>query len=147
MQYLYLFLAIVAGAMMPTQGAVNHKLATYVQSPILAALISFAVGLAALCVFAVCSGIPFSQLGNLRQAPPITWIGGLLGAFFVTAVIITVPKLGVALTFSLLVLGQMVATLPIDHYGFAGVLVRTINWPRIAGVLLIVAGVILIRKF
>ena len=147
MHYFYLLLAIAAGAMMPTQGAVNNKLATYTQSPLLAAFISFAVGLLALLVFILMSGIPLSQLGQAKQAPPIAWIGGILGAFFVTAVVMTVPKLGVALTFSLLVLGQMLATLPIDHYGFAGVIARAVNWPRIAGVLLIIAGVILIRKY
>lgn len=147
MHWIYLLLALAAGAMMPAQGAINYKLATYVQSPLLAALFSFAVGLLALSAFVIFSGVSFSQLGGLRQAPPIVWIGGLLGAFFVTAVIITVPKLGVVLTFSLLVLGQMIATLPIDHYGFAGVLVKVINWQRVLGVLLIVAGVILIRRF
>jgi transporter family-2 protein len=147
MHYVYFLLAIAAGAMMPTQGAVNYKLAIHLQNPLLAAIISFAIGLIALIAFAVFSGVPLHQLGQVKHAPPISWIGGLLGAFFVTAVILTVPKLGVALTFSLLVLGQMIATLPIDHYGFAGVMVRAINWQRITGVLLIIAGVILIRKF
>ncbi len=46
--YLYLFLALLAGAMMPTQAAVNNKMAAFVESPVLSAFISFLVGTAAL---------------------------------------------------------------------------------------------------
>lgn len=147
MSWVYFLLAILAGTMMPTQGAINNKLATYVQSPLLAALISFAVGTLALLIYVMLSGIPLSQIASAKSAPLISWVGGLLGAFFVTAVIVSVPRLGVALTFSLVILGQMVATLPIDHFGFLGMAVREINLPRIIGALLIIGGVILIRLF
>lgn len=129
MSWVYFLLAILAGTMMPTQGAINNKLATYVQSPLLAALISFAVGTLALLIYVMLSGIPLSQIASAKSAPLISWVGGLLGAFFVTAVIVSVPRLGVALTFSLVILGQMVATLPIDHFGFLGMAVREINLP------------------
>jgi transporter family-2 protein len=88
-----------------------------------------------------------SQLSNAKNAPPISWTGGLLGAFFVTAVVFIVPRLGVAMTFSLIILGQMLATLPLDHYGFLGVAVKEINVPRIIGVVLIIIGAIIIRRF
>ena len=42
--YFFIILAIVAGMAMPTQAAINNKLALSVNSPILAAFISFAVG-------------------------------------------------------------------------------------------------------
>ncbi len=144
---LCLILALLAGAMMPTQTAINNKLATVVQSPVLSAFISFAVGLVALFIFIVASGTSFSNLSYSKNAPPVAWLGGLCGAFFVTAVVTVVPRLGVALTFSILILGQMIATLPIDHFGFLGLPVKEINVPRILGVLLVIAGVVIIRKF
>jgi transporter family-2 protein len=58
-----------------------------------------------------------------------------------------VPRFGVALTFSLLIAGQMIATLPIDHFGFLGTPVREINLPRLLGVALVILGVILIRRY
>jgi transporter family-2 protein len=133
--------------MMPTQGAINTKLATYVQSPLLSSFISFAIGTFALLLYILIAGIPIGQLSGAKHAPLIAWTGGLLGAFFVTAVIVSVPRIGVAMTFSLVILGQMLATLPIDHSGFLGVAVREINLPRIIGVFLIICGVILIRRF
>ena len=147
MNVIYLIIALLAGMMMPAQGAINSKLATYVQSPVLSSFISFAIGTFALLLFILFSGIPLGQIAGARQAPLISWTGGILGAFFVTAVILAVPKLGVAMTFSLVILGQMLITLPIDHSGFLGVAVKAINIPRIIGVFLIVCGVILIRRF
>ena len=147
MNVIYLIIALLAGMMMPAQGAINSKLATYVQSPVLSAFISFAVGTVALFLYIIFSGVSLGQLAGAKQAPIISWTGGLLGAFFVTAVILAVPRLGVAMTFSLVILGQMLITLPIDHAGFLGVAVKEINLPRIIGVFLIVCGVILIRRF
>jgi bacterial/archaeal transporter family-2 protein len=145
--YFYLFLALIAGMMMPTQGAVNTRLATFVDSPISAAFISFAVGTIALFIYLVATGVPLSSLANAKDAPPIALIGGLLGAFFVSAVAASIPRLGVAMTFSLAIAGQMLITLFLDHFGFLGVPIKEISLVRILGVTLITIGVILIRKF
>lgn len=145
--YFYLLVALVAGAMMPTQAATNNKMAVVIGSPILSAFISFFVGTVALFVYILISGVPISNLYSAREAPAIAWIGGLLGAFFVTAAVTLVPRLGVAMTFSVIVAGQMLVTLFIDHFGLLGVPVKEISIPRIAGVLLITAGVVLIRRF
>ena len=146
--YLYILIAIVAGAMMPTQAATNNKMAVVLgNSPILAAFISFFIGTAALFIYVVASGTPLGDIASAKSAPPIAWIGGVLGAFFVTATVILVPRLGVAMTFSLIIAGQMIVTLIIDHYGLLGVPVKEISLARIGGILLITAGVILIRKF
>ena len=142
-----MLLAVLAGAMMPTQAATNNKMAAVVDSPILAAFISFAVGTVALFVYVVASGTPLGNLASVRDAPPIAWAGGLLGAFFVTAAVMLVPRLGVAMTFSIIIAGQMLVTLIIDHFGLLGVPVKEVSWARIGGILLILGGVVLIRKF
>ena len=145
--YLYILVALLAGAMMPTQAATNNKMAVVVESPILAALLSFLVGTIALFAYALLTGESISNLGLAKNAPPIAWVGGLLGAFFVAAAVTLVPRLGVAMTFSLIIAGQMIVTLIIDHFGLLGVPVKEISFARIAGILLITSGVILIRRF
>jgi transporter family-2 protein len=146
--YFYILLAVVAGAMMPTQAATNNKMAVVLgNNPILAAFISFFIGTVALFVYVLASGTPLGDMASAKNAPPIAWVGGILGAFFVTATVTLVPRLGVALTFSLIIAGQMIVTLIIDHYGLLGVPVKEISLTRIGGILLITAGVILIRKF
>jgi transporter family-2 protein len=62
-------------------------------------------------------------------------------------VIILTPRLGATLTFSLVVAGQLLMAVALDHYGLLGVPVQTISWLRILGIALITAGVVLIRKF
>lgn len=145
--YLYLLIALLAGAMMPTQAATNSKMSLFVGSPILAAFVSFLVGTVALFVYALLSGETLASLVEARNAPPIAWIGGFLGAFFVAAAVMLVPRIGVAMTFSLFIAGQMIVTLVLDHFGLLGVPVKEVSLARIGGILLITAGVVLIRKY
>ena len=143
----FMVLAVVAGAMMPTQAATNNKMAVVIDSPILAAFISFFIGTLGLLVYVIASGTPLSNMWNAKDAPAVAWIGGLLGAFFVTTTVLLAPRLGVAMTFSLIVLGQMLITLIIDHFGLLGVPVQQVTLSRVAGILLVIGGVVLIRKF
>lgn len=145
--YLYLLMALLAGAMMPTQAATNNKMAEFVDSPVLSALVSFAVGTIALFAYVLLSGVPVGNLAGIKEAPPIAWAGGFLGAFFVAAAVTLVPRFGVAMTFSLIIAGQMIVTLIIDHFGLLGVPVKEVSIARIGGILLIAAGVVLIRRF
>ena len=145
--YLYILMALAAGAMMPTQAATNNKMAMVVESPVLSAFISFAVGTIALFVYLLISGVPLGNLASVREAPAIAWIGGFLGAFFVASAVTLVPRLGVAMTFSLIIAGQMLVTLLIDHFGLLGVPVKEVSIARLGGIALITAGVVLIRRF
>lgn len=145
--YFFIVLAILAGIAMTMQAGINSKLAAVVQSPILAAFISFAVGTVALFFYMLLTGVSLSNLTLSRNAPLIAWSGGLLGAFFVTAIVTVVPRIGMAMAFSLAIGGQMIAALVIDRFGLFGVPVKEINLMRVLGAALITIGVILIRKF
>ena len=145
--YLLLIVALIAGVVLPVQTAVNNRMAVSVGSPILGAFISFVIGTLSIFAYALVSGESLSSLTSSKNAPAIAWIGGLLGAFFVTSTIILLPRIGVAMTISLVIAGQMVAALVMDHYGLLGVPVKEMNLWRIAGVILIVGGVVLIRRF
>jgi transporter family-2 protein len=145
--WIFLLMAVIAGFALPTQAAINNKLAVAMQSPVLSALISFTVGTLTLLAYCLVSNVPLRAVFAAKNVSAIAWTGGLLGAYFVTAVILLVPRLGVALTFSLIIAGQMLITLLLDHYGFLGVPVKSINLPRALGALFLIAGVILIRRF
>ena len=145
-QYLYLLVAVVSGIMLAVQAPLNSELGRVVKSPVYGALLSFLMGLLVLLGYCLLSSNV--QMGNVRaalQMPWYYWAGGVLGAFYVAAVILLAPRLGVALTFGLSVAGQMVFGLLIDHYGWLGIPAHTVNWPRLLGVALIIGGVVLIR--
>ena len=145
--YFFIFLALLAGAVLPTQTALNNKLAVTVGDPILAAFISFVVGTLALFAYSLATGVSFGNIASAKNAPPSAWLGGVLGAFFVASTIILLPRLGVAMTFGLVVAGQMLVTLLYDHFGFLGLDVKEITLGRVGGVILVILGVVLIRKF
>lgn len=145
--YILLIVALIAGVVLPVQTSLNNKMAVAVGSPILAALVSFVIGTLSIFTYAVVSGESLTSLSNTKNAPTIAWAGGLLGAFFVTATVILLPRLGVAVTVSLIIAGQLIAAVAMDHYGLLGVPVKEISLLRVAGILLIIGGVVLIRKF
>jgi transporter family-2 protein len=145
--YFFIILAVVAGIAMPTQASINSKLAESVNSPIIAAFISFAVGTIALFAYMLLTGVPIGNFSAAKNASPVAWAGGFLGAFFVAVMVTIVPRIGVALSFSLAIAGQMLAALVIDHFGLLGTPVKEINFMRVVGATLITIGVVLIRKF
>ncbi len=144
-QSLLFLMAVIAGAMLAVQAGLNSEMGRAVKSPVYGALISFVAGGLALFAYCLVTRVP---LGNVRRAfelPWYYWLGGVLGGFYVFAIIILAPRLGVALTIGLTVAGQMIFSLIIDHYGLMGIPAHSINWMRVLGVSLIIGGVVLLR--
>lgn len=139
--------AFAIGAFLPIQAGLNGKIAKAFGSPITAGFISFVVGTIGLFIYLTISRqLNFSQ-ASFSQTSWWMWLGGILGAIYIVGIIVLVPKLGVALSFGLVVAGQLTIALVMDHYGLLGSVVKTISIGRIVGVLLLVAGVYLIRKY
>ena len=143
---LWILLAFVAGAMLPIQGGLNAKMGKAVESPVYSSLISFVVGSLVLLAYVIITGQPVNWSG-VKNVPNFVWLAGALGAFYVTVVILAFPRLGPALTFGLIVAGQMVIALFMDHFNLLVAQQHSINLLRVIGVALILAGVVIIRKF
>ncbi|MES2875356.1 MAG: DMT family transporter [Bacteroidota bacterium] len=145
--YIYYILAILAGLAIATQTGVNAQLRTVVGNPVVAALVSFLVGSFALLLY-----ILFFQkesLGGLSNLSGISWhkwTGGLIGALYVSGVIIIAPRIGAANTTGLIVAGQILFALFLDHFGYLGFIQHPFNIMRLAGAFLLIAGVFLILK-
>jgi bacterial/archaeal transporter family-2 protein len=147
MQYIFLILAFLCGAIYPIQGSLNGKLLSYTGNSIITAIISFLAGLFGLIVVGFLNKIPWQQAFAVKNAPWYTLTGGLLGAFYVATVVIVLPRLGMVLTFSLIVAGQIVLSVIMDHFGLLGNAIREISLGRTAGLILLVIAIILIRKY
>jgi transporter family-2 protein len=142
----WIILAFIAGSFLPIQAGINAKLGKAAESPSAAALLSFAVGAIALVIYVLVSKQSISWQG-LKAAPMYAWIGGLLGAFYVTVVILAFPHLGPGLTFALIVAGQMLFTVVLEHFNVLVAQPHPMNFPRLIGVLLVIVGAIIIRKY
>ncbi|MBK8391233.1 MAG: DMT family transporter [Saprospiraceae bacterium] len=143
---LWVILAFVSGAFLPIQAGLNSRLGKAAASPVYASFFSFLVGSIGLLAYILITRQSFSMTG-LKEAPIYVWIGGLLGAFYVTVIILAFPKLGPGLTFGLVVAGQMIFSILLEHYNIMVAQQNPINMMKILGVSLVVAGVIIIRNY
>lgn len=147
MVWVYLLITLLAGALMPLQAGVNAQLSRWVGSPAAAALVSFAVGALGLFAYCLLLRAPAPEWGALASSPWWVWVGGLLGAVFVTAAATLAPRLGAATFISLSIAGQVLVSILLDQFGLVGFAQRPATPMRILGALLLVAGVLLVRKF
>lgn len=143
---LLLVLAFLGGAVLPFQVGINSQLRQWLGSPVLASLVSFAVGAAGLAVFALVLRLPVPGLNRLSVAPLWVWAGGLLGAFYVFVTIFVAPRLGATVLAVLIVAGQVMTSLAVDHFGLAGFVRHPVTLWRLVGAAVVLAGVAMIRK-
>ena len=148
MRWMFVLLALAAGALMPVQAGINNTLKGYMQgSAAMAALVSFFVGTVALLVWVLVQGGLAQGLALSVRGPWWIFSGGVLGAFFVAATVLLAAKLGAASMMAWLVAGQLIASLLLDQSGSIGYMVREISWPRVLGAVLLVAGAVLMEKY
>jgi transporter family-2 protein len=148
---LILVLAAVAGMILPLQPGINSQLQSKIGSPWVAALISFTVG--TLILLSTVTLLRLStnpkilpSMDAIRSAPWWAWLGGLIGAVFVSSSIILAPKLGAVLFIGAVVFGQMISSTLLDHFGVVGYTRQATNPGRLIGIALILVGVVIIHR-
>ena len=138
-------MARAAPGLLAVQAPTNALLSRAVDSPITAAFLSFVVGTVALGILALL--LPSRpDAAGVRALPWYVWMGGLYGAVFVAVTAFGAPKVGVAVLLTALVAGQLGTAVLLDHYGLLGLERHAISAQRVAGLLLVVAGVVLVRR-
>jgi len=145
--WIWIVVSALAGMGIATQALVNTRLGTVAGSPTVAAMISFAVGLVSLAIVLMFQPAGTVKLHQLSAAPWWAFVGGSLGAFFIVVTMYGLPRVGAAAWLSAAVLGQLSYSLIADHFGFFGVTVHPVTLPRLAGIALVIGGVILVRMF
>lgn len=140
-------LILIVGLTIPVQAGVNAQLGKFSGNAVFAALVSFAVGTLSLLIAMLTGLWPWPSMEKLSGIPLWAWLGGILGAVFVLSTLIAVQRLGAATMLSLIVVGQMISSLYFDHYGMLGFPQHSVSPLRILGTILLIAGVVLIRKF
>ena len=148
MANLYVLLMVMAGAGVAAQIVINAHLRVVAGSALWATNISFAVSMAAgvvALIVATVTGRVSVPEAALWRAPWWVWLGGLGGALYVLLAILLARRLGAALLSAAGILGQLVVSIVIEHYGWYGMPVTRLSASRIAGAVLLVIGVALIR--
>jgi transporter family-2 protein len=136
----------LVGATLALQVGMAATMRGHVGSPMGAALVNFAVGTVFLLIAVALGRGSLAGLANVGAAPWWAWGAGILGGFYITASAAFGPMLGGATFLALVVAGQMVAALALDHYGVLGFPGRPLDAWRIAGALLVIAGMFILAR-
>lgn len=139
-------IGIFGGAMLAVQAGVNAQLARLTGTPLLAAMISFVIGLVVLLVAAAALRVPPPPLAALREAHWSVWTGGLLGTAYLLSAIWLAPRLGATALVAAVITGQLATALLLDQLGAAGFPERAATPGRLAGVALLGIGLFLILR-
>ena len=148
MSYLLAPIAILLGVVLTTQVATNTQLGKALDNNFIPASVNMAIGLVATCLltWAVTREWPAREM--VRAAPWYSWVaGGLLGTTYLTGNILLAPKLGAGTLVGLVVTGQILFSVLLDHFGWIGFEQHPASVARLIGCGLMVAGVFLISKF
>ncbi|MDN5964312.1 MAG: DMT family transporter [Actinomyces sp.] len=137
--------AVLTGTLSAVQATVNGRLGVVSGSALLAAAVSFVVGTLTLVVVVSALRVQPRLREVTATEPWWIWIGGVLGAGFVLANSAIAPVLGTGLTVSVVLLGQIVLGLVVDHVGLLGAPRRPVGALRVLGALTVLAGVALVR--
>jgi transporter family-2 protein len=142
-----MLVTLLVGALIPVQAILNTRLGKQTGGPMMGSMMSFIIGLICLFILNLCMNYSaVTQLKPAATSPWYLWLGGVIGAIFVGYITWVNQKQGMTLTFALVVSGQIFISLLMDHYGLLGSTIRTITLEKIIGVLLIIGGLVLVKK-
>lgn len=142
----YVLLAVLAGAMLPAQAAINARLGRVVGSPIWAAAISGVVLTVALAVVAAAITRAGPRTVGLGTLPWWAWVGGLCGAVTLSATTAVAPRLGTASMIAMVMTGQVVCSLALDQWGLLGLTAQPAGGRRFVAAALLLAGAALMAR-
>jgi transporter family-2 protein len=144
---LYILLAAGSGALVVVQASINGELRGLVGDPYRTALVSTTVSTIFLFALSlVANGRPIPAGSVFSNATWWMWIGGVLGAVYVAAAAVLISKLGSAVLFTIVIFGQLVMAVLMDQYGWIGLEKHPLNPQRVAGIALVLVGVVLVRR-
>jgi transporter family-2 protein len=134
------------GGLIALQAPINSLLGRQVGT-FQAAFVSFFIGTLALCAIAALAGDGgLSAVSGIRHVPWHYLLGGLLGAAYVTTVLVTVRTLGAGGVTAATISGQLAMSVIVDQFGLLGVAKDPISALRVVGLVLLGAGTFLIVR-
>lgn len=146
MTWLYAGLALLSGAALAVQVGLNNGLRERMGHPVPAALTSFATGTLALVGFALIVRPAWPRGSSLSGGPWWIWMGGVVGVGYVMAAVTFANRLGAAGWLGLVVTGQILASVLLDHFGLVGFAVHPVSPWRAVGVGLLLAGAAIVLR-
>jgi|ERR1017187_3733131 transporter family-2 protein len=135
-------LTMFLGVVLAVHLAMNGKVGSVLNNARVGNALFWCIGAAgALCIGL--TGWQTGALSPLRQVHPALLTAGVLGASLVFAIAWLIPRVGAGPVMITLLAGQVIGGLLMSHYGWLGSPVQPITITKVAGVLVMVGGVVL----
>lgn len=147
MGWLSFMFALAAGAFIAVQAGSNSQLKKSLGVPMPAVIVNYLVGLTCILLYSLAKREPLAVFSKAGAAPWWGWMGGLFGAVYGVAAVILASQMGAATLTALVVTGQLVCSVALDHFGWMGFDVHPATVWRMVGCGLMIAGLVLIAKF
>ena len=137
-------LSVLAGVSIVIQQVMNANLRTSLNSALWPGFMSYFTGFLCTILFLAIMREPLPSMAG--RLPIWVWFGGVFGAIYIALSIYLIPQIGAATFMALLITGQMAGSIAFDHFGVLGLAERPVDIWRIAGVALLIGGVLLIQR-
>lgn len=138
---IYYLIAFAAGLGITLQTTLNSQLARGLGGdPVTAALFSFAAGAFSLGIYSLLRGGLFTTLAAIPSQPRWSLTGGLIGACALFSYVLLAPKIGFSALLGLAIVGQLLSSQVIDHFGLLGAMRRPVSILKLSGVLVMLIG-------
>ena len=134
--------AALAGAFIPVMAILNGRLGKSMGEALHASVILFGVGFVFCLTVALVLTKSLPQAADLANAKPIEYLGGFIVGFYVISATLLAPRIGLANFIVCDVSAQIIISVVIDHFGLLGAMVRPVSITRLAGIGLLIAGII-----
>jgi len=135
----------LAGGFVALQAPINSMLGRQIGT-FQAAFLSFALGTITLTLIVALVKGGFGTVGEARNLPWYYLTGGLLGAIYVTTVLVTVRALGAGAVVAATITGQLTMSVLVDHFGLLGVTRDPISALKLVGIALLGLGTYLVVR-
>lgn len=137
------FIALISGALMSVQGVFNTQVTKASSIWVANAFVQFTALLVCLIAWFISDRSSFGAL--LKVEPKYMLLGGAIGAFITFTVIKGMEMLGPARAVMLIVIAQLIIAYIIELLGLFGVEKQSLEWRKIIGMGIAVAGVIIFK--
>lgn len=137
-------LMFAAGIGIPIFAAFNSALGQQLGGPVAANAVTFGIGLVLCLAILAMTGFPAAN--RFTFDTPYIWLGAVFVLIYGVSITFAAPKIGVGNAVFFVLLGQLVASSIIDHFGLWGAVQSSLTLRRAAGIAVMAVGVYLARK-
>jgi len=144
---IFFLLPVIVGLCFPVMAASNGMLGKQLGGPFVATLAVFQLGSVLLLMIIFGTRSAFPSLHQLLHIDWKTWLGCSIVILNLVTFTIAPARIGIANMIVLFIVGQLVASVVVEHFGLLNLAIHPANWQRMAGIIFLIVGVILVKKY